>query len=65
VINALVLRIPLYLNIPGDHDLSPKHVGGYKLTCDFLILFLLTLIYISNCGAGLTFICISVVSFVP
>jgi hypothetical protein len=55
VINALVLCIPLYLNIHGNRDLSPKHIGGYKLMYD-LIMFLLVLIYINNCGAGLTFI---------
>lgn len=30
-----VLCIPLYLNIPEDGNLWPKHVGRYKLVYDF------------------------------
>lgn len=27
--------MPLYLNLPEDDDLSPKHVGRYDLTNGF------------------------------
>lgn len=48
MIKALPLSIPLYLRLPGDVNLTPKHVGGSQFMYNLQLHYVHMLVCIND-----------------